>query len=86
MTRATLESCICGQHDYCPDGWHSDDEAPCSCTPDCVLCSCGVGQIGDDEDHEPDCEAADDHGPGCDGPLNCTCEPGGLHDVPAVSS
>lgn len=30
--------------------------------------------------------AGDDHGPGCDGPLNCTCEPGGLHDVPQVTT
>lgn len=21
------------------------------------------------------CDGAGDHGPGCDGPLNCTCEP-----------
>jgi hypothetical protein len=35
--RITLESCICGEHFDCPDGWHSDDELPCSCTADCAL-------------------------------------------------
>lgn len=35
--RVTLESCICGEHFDCPDGWHTDDEMPCSCTADCAL-------------------------------------------------
>jgi hypothetical protein len=32
-----LESCICGLHFDCPDGWHYGGELPCSCTADCVL-------------------------------------------------
>jgi hypothetical protein len=32
-----LELCVCGEHFYCPDGWHSGDDLPCSCTPDCAL-------------------------------------------------
>lgn len=35
--RLTLEACICGEHFDCPDGWHDEDEMPCSCTPDCAL-------------------------------------------------
>ena len=44
--RITLEACICGEHFDCPDGWHGDDELPCSCTPDCAL--------EDDSDNEKD--------------------------------
>jgi len=32
-----LETCVCGHCFFCPDGWHADDEAPCSCTADCAL-------------------------------------------------
>lgn len=32
-----LEACVCGEHNYCPDGWHYGDDLPCSCTPDCAL-------------------------------------------------
>lgn len=35
--RPTLEKCICGEHRDCPDGWHYEDDLPCSCTPDCAL-------------------------------------------------
>lgn len=35
--RPTLESCICGEHRDCPDGWHSGADLPCSCTADCAL-------------------------------------------------
>jgi hypothetical protein len=35
--RLPLELCVCGEHFYCPDGWHSGDDLPCSCTPDCAL-------------------------------------------------
>lgn len=31
-----LEACVCGEHFYCPDGWHSNEELPCGCTPDCA--------------------------------------------------
>lgn len=32
-----LAACVCGGHYFCPDGWHTGDELPCSCTPDCAL-------------------------------------------------
>lgn len=45
--RVTLESCICGEHFDCPDGWHWGDDLPCSCTADCAL---------EDEEDEADDE------------------------------
>lgn len=35
--RVPLESCVCGSCYDCPDGWHSGDDLPCSCTADCAL-------------------------------------------------
>lgn len=35
--RVPLESCICRQCYFCPDGWHTDDEMPCACTAACAL-------------------------------------------------
>lgn len=34
--RLTLESCDCGEHFYCPDGYHANAEMPCACTADCA--------------------------------------------------
>jgi hypothetical protein len=35
--RLPLESCVCGEHFDCPDGWHYGDDLPCACTADCAL-------------------------------------------------
>lgn len=54
----TLESRVCGQCFDCPDGYHSSDELPCSCTADCVLAeTC----------RSADCDASLDDGEGQDG-------------------
>lgn len=49
-----LESCICGQCRYCPDGYHwKPDELPCSCTADCAHTGdseCPCGACGDGPD------------------------------------
>ena len=47
-----LTHCICRGCYGCPDGWHSDYEQPCGCTPDCLLgddpCpDCGLHSVTD---------------------------------------
>jgi hypothetical protein len=32
-----LESCVCGECYFCPDGYHSNEDMPCICTADCAL-------------------------------------------------
>lgn len=39
--RTPLEACTGDTdecpHYECPDGWHSEADLPCSCTPDCAI-------------------------------------------------
>lgn len=67
LERPTLERCICGEHRDCPDGWHSGDDLPCSCTPDCALT----------EDDQEGTDDVDDEWP--DYP--CPKDPDGIHHI-----
>jgi hypothetical protein len=43
-----MSLCVCGQHFYCPDGYHAG--SGCSCTPDCCLDPSMHEHQGDDDE------------------------------------